>query len=165
MQKGDPDRWVVVDYIERNGSCEHLARSLKKIGYHPADTVIVMDASGRYNRLSSEKASYKLMQGEGFSVLLMKSGRGNRNPFVRQSVDDVITKMDPVGDRALGWYIVIREKTAALIENIMEVEWNAEGTHFNRRPRPDPVDSMRYPISYFAPVDKVEKMWGATSAG
>ena len=165
LQKSDPDRWVVVDYIERNGSCEHLARSLKKIGYHPADTVIVMDASGRYNRLSSEKASYKLMQGEGFSVLLMKSGRGNRNPFVRQSVDDVITKMDPVGDRALGWYIVIREKTAALIENIMEVEWNAEGTHFNRRPRPDPVDSMRYPISYFAPVDKVEKMWGATSAG
>ena len=163
LRSGDPDRWVVVDYLERNGSCEQLARSLRKVGYHPADTVIVMDASGRYNKLNSEKASYKLMKKEGFNVLLMKSDRGNRNPHVRQSVDDVITKMDPVGDRSLGWFIVVRDKTQALIENIMGVEWNADGTRFNRTPRPDPVDSMRYPVSYFAPVDKRENMWAETA--
>jgi len=167
LTKGAPDRWVVVDYLERNGHCGQLAASLKKMGYTPKNTAVVMDASGRYNRLNSEKASYKLMRSEGFRVMLMKSGRGNMNPHVRQSVDDVITKMDPLhGDPC--WYIVIdrdqdNTQIPVLVENIKGVIWNADGTRFNRKPRPDPVDSMRYPVSYFAPVDKREPMWGAVA--
>ena len=169
LRPGDPERWVVVDYLERNGHCGQLAESLKKVrgtgGYTTKNTVIIMDASGRYNRLNSEKASYKLMRNAGFNVMLMKSDRGNMNPHVKQSIDDVIFKMDPVHDTAYGWFIVVRESTRTLIENIMDVEWNFDGTKFNRTPRPDPVDSMRYPVSYFAPVDKREPMWGETAAG
>jgi len=168
LKPNDPDRWVVVDFVERRGNCEVLAESLKKInsqhggtGYTPKNTFIIMDASGRYNKLNSERASYKLMRGRGFNVRLMTSKtRGNRNPHVKQSIDDVITRMDPIPGREIGWHIVIRDTTQALVENILFVEWNFDGTKFNRTPRCDPVDSMRYPVSYFAPVDTVEPMWG-----
>lgn len=165
LRPGDQPRWVVVDYLERNGHCGVLGESLKKKGYTPQNTFCIMDASGRYNTLNSDKASFKLLRGRGFNVELMKSKRGNMNPHVKQSIEDVLTKMDPVHGQPLEWFIVLRENTQALVENILFVEWNFDGTKFNREPRPDPVDSMRYPISYFAPVDKIEPMWGETAAG
>ncbi len=170
-KKGEPNQWIAVDYVERFNNCAVLGRSLKKLKYKPHEMFVVMDASSNTNKLGWRQTSYELLKKEGFQCKLMTSSRGRRNPFVKDSIDDIGTKIDPVHSPP-SWFIATldrgkprldnkgREFMNLLFENIRDVVWDKLGVQFSREPRHDPLDSARYPVSYFDPISRSGTMYG-----
>ena len=149
-EPGFPNRWVAVDFIAAKGHCGHLGQRLKERGYKAREVLIVPDFSSRYNKLNNPKSSSALLRGEGFYVV-----HGPKNPYVRHSIEDWLAKLDPVEGEP-SWFAAMPQ-CAHLVENIETVLWNKDGDGFDKSIRPDPVDSARYPISYFEPAMRFKK--------
>jgi len=142
------NRWVMWDVIWSKGHCGHLATVVKDQGYHPNDVVIVPDFSSRYNKLGNPKASSALMRQEGFHVV-----NRPKNPDVKGSIEDMSSKLDPA--RGMPTMFLRLPQCDVVAENLEVVVWDKYGNGFDKSIRPDPVDSARYPVSFFAPAAKL----------
>lgn len=142
-----PNVWVAWDHVSAKGHCGHLAKILDERGYTRRNTLIVPDVNAKYNNLGNPRAPSQLMRAEGYHVVL-----GKTNPHVRSSVDDILAKLDPAAGRPTLFFRL--PATETLVLNVESVLWNKLGKDFDRSVPNDPVDSMRYPISYFEPASR-----------
>lgn len=149
----DPVRWVAWDMVFGKGHCGHLAKMLKDHGYSPRETLIVPDASARYNKLGMLKGAMQLMREEGYHVI-----NRARNPRRKNSIEDIEAKLDPSHGPPC---IFLRlPQCDILAENLEAVVWDKDGNGFDKSVRPDPVDSARYPVSFFDPAARIARVRG-----
>lgn len=147
-RRGEQERWVAWDFIFDNGHCGRLAHTIWKAGYPPSQTIIVPDFSSRYNKLGSRKASSALMREVGYHVI-----NRPKNPPVVDSVEDMLAKLDPAAGPPSMFFRL--PQCDMLCDNMEKVLWHQSDKGFNKEPRPDPVDSARYPVSFFAPAAQI----------
>jgi len=146
---GAPRRWVAIDVVSCKGNCEHLGRELKRLGYNGNNSLLVPDASARYNR--GKRSSANLLRKEGFGAIILRS----KNPEVWHSVDAVQAKVNPA-DGAPSLFVAYPSeqcKTLPLIEALEQVAWDKSGKRMDKSTGVDHVvDAMRYPVDYFEPA-------------
>jgi len=150
---GGAPRWVAWDIIWSKGHCGHLARVLKDNGYHPRETLIIPDFSARYNKLGMLKAAMQLMREEGYYVV-----NRPKNPKRKNSIEDVESKLDPAKGPPLMFFRL--PQCDVLADNLESVVWDKMGNGFDKSVRPDPVDSARYPVSFFSPAQRAPRVRG-----
>jgi hypothetical protein len=140
----EPHVWRAVDVVLKKGHCGHLGKEMTERGYTPKNTWVIMDASGRYNRLGFAKASAEKMREEGFLVVTPP-----QNPKWRRSLEDVACKMDPVrGDPTM--YLDL-PRCEVLADHFERAVYDKSGNCFDQSFEPDAVDAARYPVSFIEP--------------
>jgi hypothetical protein len=149
-----PRRWVAINVVSCKGSCEHLGKELKRLGYNGNNSLLVPDASARYNK--GKKSSANLLRKQGFGAIILRS----RNPDVRHSVDAVQAKINPAEGPQSLFVAFPSEKsgTLPLIEAFEQVMWGKDGKRMDKSLGVDHViDAARYPIDYFEPAAEVPR--------
>jgi hypothetical protein len=143
----EPNIWVAVDVVSAKGHAGHLAIEIKKRGY--SDSLIVDDASGRYNH--GPKSSTRLLRAEGFKVF-----HPNKNPLVTDRVDAALSKLAPVeGDPSI---YVVSPQCDELMEAFESLQWSKTAGKIDKSMGVDHViDAATYPIAFFCPVGKLPR--------
>jgi hypothetical protein len=142
----NPVRWIAVDVVSSKGNCEHLGKALKAAGYNGRNSHLVPDASARYNH--GARSSVLLLRSCGFKSMSVRQ----KNPDVRQSIDDVSAKLFPAAEDMEPCMFFDEENCQELLSSIEAAEMADDGRHFKKTGDEHIIDALRYPVSYFDPA-------------
>lgn len=143
-----PNIWVAIDVVSCLRHCGELGKVLVEKGY--SSSVIISDASGRYNR--GLNSSDRMLRAKGFFVT-----HPHVNPRQTESIDALLLKMDPMEGRAT-WRILL--PNCDELAEAMEVQiWNKQGQKLDKSRGTDHViDAARYPVSFFEPAARMKRI-------
>lgn len=151
---GGKKRWVCVDVVHTKGHCGHLGQEMKRRGYTGRNTLLVPDASARYNQ--GKRSSANLLRKEGFKDLLLR----RKNPPVQASMDAMLAKVEPAkGEPSLFVaHPTEKNQTLPLIEAMEQGIWAKSGKKMDKSEGHDhPIDGGRYAIDPFDPAAKISR--------
>ncbi len=154
VRRGDPERWCAVNVVRTKGHAGHLGHALCKAGYSPHNSLLVPDASARYNRgnRSSARLLRDTKEGGGFNAIILRS----KNPPVTESIDAMLAKMYPAaGEPSL---FIDAEHCGELLDCMEAVEWGASGVKLKKSGDEHIIDAARYPVDYFEPAARIRRV-------
>ena len=167
-----PDRWIAWDIVQSEAGthCGALADSLIDAGYTRSNTVLIPDASVKYDNhgTGGKRSSKDLLRGAGFELYHPK-----KNWSVTSTIDSMLVKLAPVeGDPSL----LLRFPQCNELADAMErVVWDKSGVKLDRDLGVQHViDAARYPVRFFCPprdahyqhdVEAVPAWQGSTDGG
>lgn len=143
---GKPNKWIVVDIIHAYGEASNLAAALKEHGYTGANTLVIDDASGEYNKYGGKRSansSARLMRNAGYMCIHPK-----KNPRIKDRVNALLVKMKPAEGEPTWLY---DSKHGTAVRKVMKgIKWSNQELDKSAGVDHD-FDAATYPLHFFCP--------------